>query len=179
MRITFYLVRLKLLYASLLNPVILCTFYNLFFNCSPVKDTIVVNDRWGTDANCKHGDVKLCKDRYSPSTSIFVRFWFQEVTQGVSLPGTYLINWAPRDYFLLFSRCLEGRPSGLDLEYLDSTLRAWKRTKRAGFVKRFLRVSRLWALKKTIAEKQSQSLEIHWVSKSYIGGWLCAYAQWL
>lgn len=70
MRITFYLVRLKLLYASLLNPVILCTFYNLFFNCSPVKDTIVVNDRWGTDANCKHGDVKLCKDRYSPSTSI-------------------------------------------------------------------------------------------------------------
>ena len=34
---------------------------------SPVKDSIVVNDRWGTDANCKHGDVKLCKDRYIPS----------------------------------------------------------------------------------------------------------------
>ena len=30
----------------------------------------MVNDRWGTDANCKHGDVKLCKDRYSPSKPI-------------------------------------------------------------------------------------------------------------
>jgi len=36
------------------------------YNSSPVKDSIVVNDRWGTDANCKHGDVKLCKDRFIP-----------------------------------------------------------------------------------------------------------------
>ena len=33
---------------------------------SPVKDDVVVNDRWGKDANCVHGDIKTCKDRYNP-----------------------------------------------------------------------------------------------------------------
>ena len=33
---------------------------------SPVKDTILVNDRWGKDCNCAHGDVKTCEDRYNP-----------------------------------------------------------------------------------------------------------------
>lgn len=36
------------------------------YNDSPIKDEVVVNDRWGVDANCVHGDVKTCKDRYNP-----------------------------------------------------------------------------------------------------------------
>lgn len=37
------------------------------YNESPVKDTVIVNDRMGTDATCKHGDVRTCFDRYHPS----------------------------------------------------------------------------------------------------------------
>ncbi|VDP52260.1 unnamed protein product [Soboliphyme baturini] len=36
------------------------------YNDSPVKDLVVVNDRWGAEANCKHGDFFSCSDRYSP-----------------------------------------------------------------------------------------------------------------
>ena len=35
---------------------------------SPVKDTIVVNDRWGIGTTCKHGDYLTCSDRYNPGT---------------------------------------------------------------------------------------------------------------
>ncbi|XP_045478922.1 alpha-L-fucosidase [Harmonia axyridis] len=38
------------------------------YNESPVKDTIVVNDRWGIDIPCKHGDFFTCTDRYNPGT---------------------------------------------------------------------------------------------------------------
>lgn len=37
------------------------------YNKSPVKDDIVVNDRLGTDCDCRHGDFYNCKDRYNPS----------------------------------------------------------------------------------------------------------------
>ena len=40
------------------------------YNESPVKDTVVTNDRWGQDANCVHGDVKTCKDRYNPGKNL-------------------------------------------------------------------------------------------------------------
>lgn len=40
--------------------------------CSPVKDTVVVNDRWGNDCKCKHGDFFTCSDHYDPSESAFV-----------------------------------------------------------------------------------------------------------
>lgn len=33
---------------------------------SPVKDTVVVNDRWGSDVLCHHGDVYTCQDNYNP-----------------------------------------------------------------------------------------------------------------
>ncbi|CAG5122113.1 unnamed protein product [Candidula unifasciata] len=33
---------------------------------SPVKDTVVVNDRWGQGVSCHHGDVFTCRDRYNP-----------------------------------------------------------------------------------------------------------------
>ena len=36
------------------------------YNESPVKDTIVVNDRWGQGDSCKHGDFYTCHDKYNP-----------------------------------------------------------------------------------------------------------------
>ncbi|XP_068629785.1 putative alpha-L-fucosidase [Battus philenor] len=36
------------------------------YNESPVKDEIVVNDRWGIGIPCKHGDFYNCADRYNP-----------------------------------------------------------------------------------------------------------------
>jgi alpha-L-fucosidase len=33
---------------------------------SSVKDTVVWNDRWGTDATCLHGSFLTCRDRYLP-----------------------------------------------------------------------------------------------------------------
>ncbi|XP_043854092.1 LOW QUALITY PROTEIN: tissue alpha-L-fucosidase [Dromiciops gliroides] len=38
------------------------------YNDSPVKDQIVVNDRWGQDTGCKHGGYFNCKDKYRPTT---------------------------------------------------------------------------------------------------------------
>lgn len=36
------------------------------YNISPVKDTVVVNDRWGSESLCKHGGFLTCEDRYNP-----------------------------------------------------------------------------------------------------------------
>lgn len=36
------------------------------FPCSPVKQRVVTNDRWGIDTMCKHGGVLTCTDRYNP-----------------------------------------------------------------------------------------------------------------
>ena len=36
------------------------------YNDSPVKDTVIVNDRWGKGATCKHGGYYTCSDRYNP-----------------------------------------------------------------------------------------------------------------
>lgn len=45
----------------------------LMFFCllsSPVKDTIVTNDRWcSSGCRCQHGGVYTCKDRYNPGES--------------------------------------------------------------------------------------------------------------
>ncbi|XP_076256751.1 alpha-L-fucosidase-like isoform X1 [Rhynchophorus ferrugineus] len=38
------------------------------YNDSPVKDEVVVNDRWGKDIPCNHGDFYTCSDRYDPGT---------------------------------------------------------------------------------------------------------------
>jgi len=35
---------------------------------SPVKDTVVVNDRWGSNVMCHHGGYYTCSDRYNPGT---------------------------------------------------------------------------------------------------------------
>ncbi|XP_078339789.1 alpha-L-fucosidase-like [Crassostrea virginica] len=36
------------------------------YNQSPVKDSVVVNDRWGSDCACKHGGFLTCNDRFNP-----------------------------------------------------------------------------------------------------------------
>ncbi|XP_063986522.1 plasma alpha-L-fucosidase-like [Diachasmimorpha longicaudata] len=41
-------------------------FIAYLYNDSPVRDTVVVNDRWGTGTNCKHGDFYSCADRFNP-----------------------------------------------------------------------------------------------------------------
>jgi alpha-L-fucosidase len=38
------------------------------YNESPVKSTVVTNDRWGGASNCKYGDFLSCSDRYNPKT---------------------------------------------------------------------------------------------------------------
>ncbi|XP_075162556.1 alpha-L-fucosidase [Haematobia irritans] len=36
------------------------------YNDSPVRDTVVTNDRWGIGTGCKHGDFYNCQDRFNP-----------------------------------------------------------------------------------------------------------------
>lgn len=36
------------------------------YNDSPVKDTVVTNDRWGSDTMCKHGGYYTCNDKFDP-----------------------------------------------------------------------------------------------------------------
>ncbi|CAF5005080.1 unnamed protein product [Rotaria sp. Silwood1] len=36
------------------------------YNESPVKDTVVVNDRWGNGIPCRHGGFYTCSDHYNP-----------------------------------------------------------------------------------------------------------------
>lgn len=42
------------------------------YNESPVKDTVVVNDRWGKGTACKHGDFFNCKDGYNPGKTLIM-----------------------------------------------------------------------------------------------------------
>jgi len=37
--------------------------------CSPVKDTVVTNDRWGRGIACHHGGYFTCNDRFNPGQS--------------------------------------------------------------------------------------------------------------
>lgn len=41
-------------------------FFTWLYNESPVRDTIVTNDRWGIGTLCLHGDFRTCHDRYNP-----------------------------------------------------------------------------------------------------------------
>ncbi|KAH9370903.1 hypothetical protein HPB48_019732 [Haemaphysalis longicornis] len=36
------------------------------YNDSPVRESVVVNDRWGKNTSCRHGDVYACRDHYNP-----------------------------------------------------------------------------------------------------------------
>ncbi|XP_020838743.1 tissue alpha-L-fucosidase-like [Phascolarctos cinereus] len=92
------------------------------YNDSPVKDQIVVNDRWGKDTGCKHGGFFNCMDKYKPTTlpkrkwemctTLDKRSWgyrrnmdsnevltdleiIEELVFVVSLGGNYLLNVGP------------------------------------------------------------------------------------
>jgi len=41
-------------------------FLTWLYNESPVKDTVVTNDRWGSETGCKHGGFFNCHDHYNP-----------------------------------------------------------------------------------------------------------------
>ncbi|XP_033222354.1 plasma alpha-L-fucosidase-like isoform X2 [Belonocnema kinseyi] len=42
-------------------------FLSWLYNDSPVKETVVVNDRWGINIPYHHGDFYTCTDRYNPA----------------------------------------------------------------------------------------------------------------
>ena len=42
----------------------------LLLMCSPVKDSVVVNDRWGNADHCTHGGFYTCHDRFNPGEYI-------------------------------------------------------------------------------------------------------------
>ncbi|XP_067673730.1 alpha-L-fucosidase-like [Haliotis asinina] len=92
------------------------------YNDSPVKDTVVTNDRWGKDATCHHGGYLTCNDRYNPgvaqkrkfedSTTIHRSYWgfvrnsklsdyhtieelITELVTVVSCGGNILLNAGP------------------------------------------------------------------------------------
>lgn len=42
------------------------SFLAWLYNDSPVRSTVVVNDRWGKGVRCKHGDFFNCDDQFNP-----------------------------------------------------------------------------------------------------------------
>uniref|UniRef100_UPI00358EBB10 tissue alpha-L-fucosidase-like isoform X2 n=1 Tax=Myxine glutinosa TaxID=7769 RepID=UPI00358EBB10 len=92
------------------------------YNLSPVKDVVVVNDRWGADCTCKHGGFWNCHDKYKPHilqhhkwescTSVDKHSWgyrrdmsyfdlmtpsniIADLMRTVSCGGNYLLNVGP------------------------------------------------------------------------------------
>ncbi|XP_034017452.1 tissue alpha-L-fucosidase-like [Thalassophryne amazonica] len=92
------------------------------YNASPVKDTVVVNDRWGAGCYCKHGGYYNCADKYNPPelpkhkwekcTSVDTLSWgyrrnmmmvelmdlntiIKDLVNTVALGGNYLLNVGP------------------------------------------------------------------------------------
>lgn len=49
-------------------------FLSWLYNSSPVKDTVVVNDRWGSNTLCKHGGFLTCADRFNPGNINIIGF---------------------------------------------------------------------------------------------------------
>ncbi|XP_072211563.1 tissue alpha-L-fucosidase isoform X2 [Excalfactoria chinensis] len=98
------------------------SFLAWLYNDSPVKDTVVVNDRWCNNCSCHHGGFYNCADKYKPGTllahkwemcsSIDKLSWgyrsnmhidelmdvasiIKELVQTVSFGGNYLLNVGP------------------------------------------------------------------------------------
>ncbi|XP_001603580.1 alpha-L-fucosidase-like [Nasonia vitripennis] len=69
------------------------------YNDSPVKDTVVTNDRWGKDTHCKHGDFYSCADRFNPGT-LQLHKWENAMTIDRKSWG-YRRNAELSDYFSL------------------------------------------------------------------------------
>lgn len=43
-------------------------FLTWLYNESPVRETVVTNDRWGMGTACTHGGYYTCHDHYNPGT---------------------------------------------------------------------------------------------------------------
>ncbi|KAM8796157.1 tissue alpha-L-fucosidase [Eudromia elegans] len=98
------------------------SFLAWLYNDSPVKDTVVVNDRWCNNCSCHHGGYYNCADKYKPGallthkwemcSSIDKLSWgyrsnmhidelmdeasiIKELVQTVSFGGNYLLNVGP------------------------------------------------------------------------------------
>uniref|UniRef100_A0A8D0G670 Tissue alpha-L-fucosidase n=1 Tax=Sphenodon punctatus TaxID=8508 RepID=A0A8D0G670_SPHPU len=98
------------------------SFLAWLYNDSPVKDTVVVNDRWCNNCSCHHGGYYNCADKYKPGTlpghkwemcsSIDRMSWgyrsnmhlielmsessiIAELVETVSFGGNYLLNVGP------------------------------------------------------------------------------------
>jgi len=92
------------------------------YNESPVKDHVIVNDRWGNECNCKHGGFHNCHDRFNPKVlqkhkfencdSVQKKAWgyrrdddlsdyhsisyiLTTIAQTISCGGNYLLNIGP------------------------------------------------------------------------------------
>eukprot|EP00118_Oscarella_pearsei_P002106 m.9541 g.9541 ORF g.9541 m.9541 type:complete len:568 (+) comp21418_c0_seq1:182-1885(+) len=72
-------------YCILLNSTQLRSreFLAWLYNESPVKDEVVVDDRWGTDAKCHHGGYWTCTDKFEPNY-VPPHKWMDENTIGAS-----------------------------------------------------------------------------------------------
>ncbi|XP_002135114.3 putative alpha-L-fucosidase [Drosophila pseudoobscura] len=95
------------------------------YNDSPVRDTVVTNDRWGMGTACKHGDFYNCADRFNPgvlqshkwenaftlersswgqrfdvslSNFMSTKDLIKEIVTTVSCNGNVLINVGPTKY---------------------------------------------------------------------------------
>ena len=56
------------------------------YNESPVKDTVVTNDRWGSGMACVHGGYFTCQDHYLPG-KLQTRKW--EDSDTIDRTGVY------------------------------------------------------------------------------------------
>ncbi|RWS30415.1 alpha-L-fucosidase-like protein [Leptotrombidium deliense] len=54
-------------------------FLQWLYNESPVKETVVTNDRWGSNTLCKHGGYWTCTDRFIPG-KLLPRKWENAMT---------------------------------------------------------------------------------------------------
>jgi alpha-L-fucosidase len=50
----------------------LTLFAYLHSSYSPVKDTVLVNDRWGVNCRCRHGGSYTCVDRFDPGIPLYI-----------------------------------------------------------------------------------------------------------
>ncbi|XP_056154535.1 tissue alpha-L-fucosidase-like isoform X1 [Lampris incognitus] len=115
------------------------------YNDSPIKDTVVTNDRWGAGCACKHGGYYNCEDKYTPGqlpkhkwekcTSVDIFSWgyrrnmkmselmdlhsiVEDLVRTVALGGNYLLNVGPTPDGMippLFEERLRGVGAWLDI----------------------------------------------------------------